>query len=239
MLATILQRHPIFCEYRPCLRAHSTALHSKDVISPTSALHFLLVGFSYHILLGVRSRLQSLVATRAGYQIVHHHAIPTHGQESVPPRKSRPTSSPTSTASGERRGVKDSSMKFSGDNVPARISSATTNKEEPASSGPPLVVIDGSNVAFAYREGDGRWFPQGPLLTLKVSARFHFSSKPSLFWLSCVLRLIQFFVLLRETLLCALPQAMCKESGCICCRALQMKEGEISNAPGMIRAQVA
>lgn len=35
---------------------------------------------------------------------------------------------------------------------------------------PPLVVIDGSNAAFAYREGDRRWHAEGPLLAIQVRA---------------------------------------------------------------------
>ena len=31
-------------------------------------------------------------------------------------------------------------------------------------------MIDGSNAAFAYREGDGRWRAEGPLLAIQVRA---------------------------------------------------------------------
>lgn len=117
-----------------------------------------------------------MVTTRGQYRIVQHRAVPTLEQQPVPRRKSCPAStSYSNSTAGERRYLIDSSsIQSPGGDLPERISISATNdsKDEAASisSGPPLVVIDGSNVAFAYREGDGRWFAQGPLLALKVGA---------------------------------------------------------------------
>lgn len=136
-------------------------------LQPVPYILCWLVCFTLFTLLGARSSLQSLVSTRGQYRIVQHRAVPTLEQQSALRRKSCPASTSNSTA-GSRRYLIDK-----GD-LPERISFSATNnsKDEPSSSsgnnGPPLVVIDGSNVAFAYREGDGRWFAQGPLLALKV-----------------------------------------------------------------------
>lgn len=40
----------------------------------------------------------------------------------------------------------------------------------PGVGSPSLVVIDGSNAAFGYREGGGRWRAEGPLLAMQVRA---------------------------------------------------------------------
>eukprot|EP00903_Cladosiphon_okamuranus_P007968 g7690.t2 len=55
----------------------------------------------------------------------------------------------------------------------ATFSAADDNEDRGSNSSavtrgtPPLVIVDGSNAAYAYREGCGRWRAEGPLLAIK------------------------------------------------------------------------
>ncbi|CBJ31505.1 expressed unknown protein [Ectocarpus siliculosus] len=102
--------------------------------------------------------LQNLVATRARFQIVHHHDAPKQQQQLVAHRSKLPTLNTAGEARRTSKSKGSSRAPLAGAALSSRPSRSTTPKK---------VVIDGNDVALCHRGADGQWSAQGPLLAIQ------------------------------------------------------------------------
>lgn len=107
--------------------------------------------------------LQNLVATRARFQIIHHHDAPKQQQQLVAHRSKLPTLNTAGEPRGTNKSKGSSRAPLAGAALSSRPSRSTTPKK---------VAIDGHDVALCHRGADGQWSAQGPLLAIQVGAFF-------------------------------------------------------------------
>ncbi|CAM9915237.1 unnamed protein product, partial [Ectocarpus fasciculatus] len=128
-----------------------------DVIRRTASLNLQPPAKKNKVALTKSSPPKNLVATRARFQIVHHHDAPK--QEQSVARRSK---LPTLTTAGE---VRDTNKSKGSSRAP--LAGAALSCRTSRSTTPKKVVIDGDDVALCRWGADGSWSARGPLLAIQ------------------------------------------------------------------------
>ncbi|CAM9427131.1 unnamed protein product [Ectocarpus sp. 6 AP-2014] len=112
---------------------------------------------------------KALIATRARFRIIHHHALPSQQQLVL---YKPPTFNIASGRSGATRSNQSSWVPPARAPLAIKPSTWTTPKQPPPPPPPPpppspLVVIDGTDIALTYWRTDDRWSALQPLLAIQ------------------------------------------------------------------------
>ncbi|CAM9481011.1 unnamed protein product [Ectocarpus sp. 4 AP-2014] len=132
-----------------------------DVMRRTASMNLQPPAKKNKVALSKSSPPKNLVATRARFQIVHHHDTPKQ-QQLVAHRSKLPTLNTGGEARGTSKSKGSSWAPLAGAALSSRPSRSTTPKQ---------VVIDGNDVALCHRGADGQWSAQGPLLAIQFFER--------------------------------------------------------------------
>ncbi|CAB1113504.1 unnamed protein product [Ectocarpus sp. CCAP 1310/34] len=113
---------------------------------------------------GARNKkIVALIATRARFRIIHHHALPSQQQLVL-------YDPPTSNIASGRSGATRSNQSSWGPpaRAPLAIKPSTWTTPKPPPPPPsPLVVLDGTDIALTYWRTDDRWSALQPLLAIQ------------------------------------------------------------------------
>ncbi|CAN0355461.1 unnamed protein product [Ectocarpus sp. 12 AP-2014] len=134
-----------------------------DVIRRTASMNLQPPAKKNKVALSKSSPPKNLVATRARFQIVHHHDAPKKQQQQLVAHGSK---LPTLNSAGEARGTSKSKVSS---RVP--LAGAALSSRPSRSTTPKKVVIDGNDVALCHWGADGQWSVQGPLLAIQFFER--------------------------------------------------------------------
>ncbi|CAB1113498.1 unnamed protein product [Ectocarpus sp. CCAP 1310/34] len=134
-----------------------------DVIRRTASMNLQPPAKKNKVALSKSSPPKNLVATRARFQIVHHHDAPKQQQQQLVAHRSK---LPTLNTAGEARGTSKSK---GSSRVP--LAGAALSSRPSRSTTPKKVVIDGNDVALCHRGAHGQWSAQGALLAIQFFER--------------------------------------------------------------------